>query len=119
MGEVVEHLFRGPATVLGCVASFVRPGGHLIVQTPNAAAVHKRLRLLRGRSPAGPMPEDRSGDAHVHEYTRAELLDAGRAAGLEPVAAEAASYFGPARMLVDRVLPPGLRLGLTVTFRRP
>jgi SAM-dependent methyltransferase len=119
MGEVLEHLFRGPATVLSCVAGFVEPGGHVIVQTPNAAAIHKRARLLLGRPPSGPMPEDRSGDAHVREYTRAELLDAGRDAGLEPVAVEAASYFGRRRGRVDLVLPRGLRLGLTVTFRRP
>ena len=43
MGEVIEHLFRGPATVLRSVAALVKPGGHLLVQTPNAAAVHKRL----------------------------------------------------------------------------
>jgi SAM-dependent methyltransferase len=117
--EVIEHLFRGPATVLRCLASFARPGGHLIVQTPNAVAVHKRLRVLLGRPAMRPMPEDRSGREHVREYTRRELVAAGRAAGLEPVAVETANYFGPRRAWTGAVLPPGLRLGLTVTFRRP
>jgi SAM-dependent methyltransferase len=121
MGEVIEHLFRGPATVLRFVAGRVKPGGHLLVQTPNAAAFHKRLRALAGRTPSDPMPEDRSGDRHVREYTARELEAAGRDAGLEVVAVEAASYFGAGRSreLADRVLPPGLRLGLTATFRRP
>ena len=121
MAEVVEHLFRGPATVLRFVAGFVEPGGHVLVQTPNAAALHKRLRLAAGRAPFGQMPEDRSGDAHVREYTARELAAAGRAAGLEVVSIEAASYFGAGRIreLADRVLPPGARLGLTATFRRP
>ena len=121
MGEVIEHLFRGPATVLRSVAALVKPGGHLLVQTPNAAAFHKRLRALAGRPPSGAMPEDRSGDRHVREYTARELETAGREAGLEVVDVEAASYFGSgrARGLADRVLPPGLRLGLTATFRRP
>jgi SAM-dependent methyltransferase len=121
MAEVIEHLFRGPATVMGFVAGFLEPGGHLLVQTPNAAALHKRLRLAAGRPPSGAMPEDRSGDSHVREYTARELQAAGRAAGLEVVAVEAASYFGagPLRELADRVLPPGARLGLTATFRRP
>jgi Methyltransferase domain len=117
--EVLEHLFRGPATVLRRIAGCMEPGAHVIVQTPNAAALHKRLRVLLGRAPLGPMPEDRSGDAHVREYTRAELVAAGRDAGLELVEAEAASYFGRAPAVADRILPPGLRLGLTVTFRRP
>jgi hypothetical protein len=65
------------------------------------------------------MPEDRSGDSHVREYTAGELVAAGRAAGLEPVAVEAASYFGRVPAAVDRILRPGLRLGLTVTFSRP
>ncbi|MEA2387811.1 MAG: hypothetical protein QOG41_584 [Thermoleophilaceae bacterium] len=117
--EVIEHLFLGPATILRRLAAYLGPGGHLVVQTPNAAAVHKRIRLLCGRAPYGPMPEDRSGDAHVREYTLAELEQAGRDAGLEPVDAEAASYFGRVPALADRMLPPRLRLGLTVTFRRP
>jgi SAM-dependent methyltransferase len=119
VAEVVEHLFRGPATVLRCLGSFLRSGGQLIVQTPNAVAAHKRVRVLRGRPAGMPMPEDRSGRDHVHEYTRRELVDAGRRAGLEPVAVETANYFGPQRRLADLILPPGLRLGLTVTFTRP
>jgi SAM-dependent methyltransferase len=121
LGEVIEHLYRGPATVLRAVASFVNPGGHLIVQTPNAAALHKRLRALAGRPPSDRMPEDRSGDRHVREYPARELQDAAQVAELDTVRIEAASYFGHgrARELADRVLPPGLRLGLTATFRVP
>jgi SAM-dependent methyltransferase len=115
--EVIEHLFLGPATTLRRLAAYLEPGGQLIVQTPNAAALHKRIRLLRGHPPYGPMPEDRSGDSHVREYTLAELERAGREAGLEPVSVEAASYFGRVPALADRVLPPRLRLGLTATFR--
>ena len=117
--EVIEHLYLGPATFLRRLGAYLEPGGHLVLQTPNAVAAHKRLRVLRGRSPFGPMPEDRSGDTHVREYTREELVRAGREAGLEAVAVGAASYFGRAPAALDRVLPPGLRLGLTVTFRHP
>ena len=119
--EVIEHLLLGPATVMRRLADYLEPGGRLIVQTPNAAAVHKRLRLLAGRPPFGPMPEDRSGDRHVREYTTDELVAAGRQAGLEALSVERASYFGSGtlRRVAGRLLPPGLRLGLTVTFRRP
>jgi SAM-dependent methyltransferase len=117
--EVVEHLFLGPATILRRLAAYLAPDGRLVVQTPNAAALHKRVRLLRGRAPYGPMPEDRSGDSHVREYTLGELERAGRDAGLEPVELETASYFGRVPAVADRLLPPRLRLGLTVTFRRP
>jgi SAM-dependent methyltransferase len=117
--EVIEHLFQPPAEVVRRLGAYLAPGGHLVLQTPNAAALHKRLRLLAGRAPFGPAPEDRSGDAHVREYTLAELHAAGRVAGLEPVESVAASYFGSVPAAADRLLPPRLRLGLTVTFRRP
>lgn len=78
--EVIEHLVAPPANVLRFLASQLRPGGAILLTTPNAAWLKNRLKLLRGKNPFELLREDRSG--HVREYTLDELQDAARQAGL-------------------------------------
>jgi 2-polyprenyl-3-methyl-5-hydroxy-6-metoxy-1,4-benzoquinol methylase len=123
LAEVIEHLSRSPVAVLRCVESWLTDDGYLILQTPNAVALHKRIRMLLGRQPFGPMPEDRSGDRHVREYVADELTAAGRRAGLSPVSVDAVNYFRTSRATrsyaqLGSVLPRSLRQGLTIAFRR-
>jgi len=126
MCEVIEHLYTPPATVLAGVASWMTTGGYLFLQTPNAVALHKRLTALAGRHPYMELSEGtRTSPPHFREYTSAELIAAGRAAGLQVVAHDARNYFSGSRRgtyLYNRLceaLPPGLRAGLSVTYRRP
>src|SRR2546425_5162177 len=93
MAEVIEHLHTAPALVLGFVASLLKPGGVLIVQTPNAVALHKRLRMLLGRNPYEMIREDESNPGHFREYTAHEIRSAAENAGLQVTAFDAASYF--------------------------
>lgn len=124
MAEVIEHLPTSPVVVLRFLATFLRPGGMLLVQTPNAVALHKRVRLLTGRPVLEPIRESRDNPGHFHEYTVGELREAATAAGLEVTRWRATNPFGtsrPARAYaaVARVLPRSLRHGLTVWMRRP
>ncbi len=124
MAEVIEHLHTSPAIVLGRLATWLRPGGTIVIQTPNAVALHKRVRMAAGRNPLEPIRADASNPGHFHEYTLSELIDAGRAAGLEPAGVRAENYFGASRgarayAALGRVLPRGLRHGFTVWMRRP
>jgi SAM-dependent methyltransferase len=124
MAEVIEHLSAGAVGVLGCLAAGLRPGGWLLVQTPNAVALHKRVRMLAGRNPLAPLPENRPGQAHLHEYTAGELVASGRAAGLKIESVEGANYFGTgpaarAYAAAGRLLPLRLRHGLLVAMRAP
>src|SRR5437773_221217 len=75
------------------VGSLARSGGHVIVQTPNAAALHKRLELLVGRNPYGPVSDSRTNPLHFREYTIPELLQAGTEAGIVPREWAARNYF--------------------------
>ena len=54
--EVIEHLHVAIVPVLRFLASGLAPGGHLILQTPNATALAKRIRMLFGRNPLRPDP---------------------------------------------------------------
>jgi trans-aconitate methyltransferase len=125
MAEVIEHLLLPAGLVFRSLAGWLRPGGVLVVQTPNAVALHKRLRMLVGISPFEPIRQSRDNPGHFHEFTLPELDDAARTAGLEPAGAITANYFGeptaPGRAYASlgKVLPSALRHGITAWYRRP
>lgn len=124
IAEVIEHLNVGPVSLLSFLATGLVPGGYLLVQTPNAVALHKRVRMLIGHPDVAPPDEESEGVAHLHEYTRIELCAAGEQSGLDVVRVDTANYFGTkpaarAYSALGRVLPSSLRHGMAVTFRAP
>lgn len=125
LGEVIEHLYTPPSVVLGWLGASLGPEGAMVIQTPNGAALHKRLRLLAGRSPVEPPRASRENPGHLHEYTLAELRRELAAAGLLVERLTVENHFGatgPAGLAyraVGRLLPPGLRHGVTLCARRP
>jgi 2-polyprenyl-3-methyl-5-hydroxy-6-metoxy-1,4-benzoquinol methylase len=77
-GDVVEHL-RDPEAALARLRTFLKPGGRLVVSTPNIANWAMRLSLLSGRwryTDRGFL--DRT---HTHLFTRATLVETIEAAG--------------------------------------
>jgi trans-aconitate methyltransferase len=124
MAEVIEHLYTSPVTVLRCVAAWLEPSGLLVLQTPNAASLFKRLRLLAGRHPYHPIRGTRTNPGHFREYTLTELLGAVNAAGLEVVRWSRHNYLDPPTWIggvyraTRDVLPGPLRQGITMVLRR-
>jgi SAM-dependent methyltransferase len=122
-GEVVEHLHVSPLPVLRFLAGVLSPEGRLVLQTPNATALPKRLRMLIGRNPYAPIRDEPRNPGHFHEYTIRELRDLLEAAGLEILRLITANYFdhgSPQNRLyraVGPVLPGTLREGITVVAR--
>ena len=123
-GEVIEHLHVAPVPVLRYLSSGLRVGGHLILQTPNATDLPKRLRMLFGRNPYDPIREEQGNPGHFHEFTVRELLAAVEEAGLEVSRWLTRNYFdhgsvkNRAFRRVGPILPPTLREGITVVARR-
>jgi len=77
-GDVVEHL-RDPVAALARLRPLLKPGGRLVLSTPNVANWAVRLSLLAGRwryTDRGIL--DRS---HTHLFTRATLREALEQAG--------------------------------------
>jgi trans-aconitate methyltransferase len=122
--EVVEHLHVPAERVLRFLATGLAPGGHLIVQTPNATALPKRLRMLFGRNPYEPIRNEPGNPGHFHEYTVPEVRAAVEAAGFDITQVVTANYFNhgsrknQAYRAVERLLLPTLREGITVVARR-
>lgn len=79
-GDLIEHL-RDPGTFLARVRPLVRPGGHVVLSTPNIANWSIRLGLLLGHFDYGERGIlDRT---HTHLFTRRSLTETLRATGYE------------------------------------
>ena len=124
MAEVIEHLYTGADVVLSAIATWMKPDGWLFLQTPNAAALHKRLKLLAGRNPYMSISGSRLRPPHFHELTVRELREAGHAAGLFVERVTLRNYFDRGSLLsrvynaVCEKLPPTLRAGISMTLRK-
>ncbi len=123
--EVIEHLYTSPRQTLACLASLVRPGGYLVIQTPNAVALRSRLLMLLGRNPFEMIREERTNPGHYREYTGSELQMLGRDLGLEVRQIQFANYSSSGSLgsrvfgWISPVLPPTLRKCVTIVYRQP
>ena len=82
MAEVIEHLPIAPTHMLRRIKRYVKPGGFLILTTPNAVSLNKRFKLMKGKVPYTLISEDPTYPSHFREYTVAELLAFASACGL-------------------------------------
>lgn len=149
LAEVIEHLYTSPTLVLGFLQSLLKPGGVLIVQTPNGVAIGRRLSMLAGKQPFELIRENPTNPGHFREYTLPELQRYGRQIGMKVLEAlythtidlrfkfanlqrptegrEVATKRGFVGRLHElgvtnflyRHLPGSLRPGLTVVFQKP
>jgi SAM-dependent methyltransferase len=134
--EVIEHLFTAPELVLAYVRSLLAPRGALILQTPNAASLRKRIKLAFGRNPFERIRPDPSNPGHFREYTARELAQILGQTGFALKDSWARFYFDarfarheigderPNRLrgtlvnLVNKSLPGFLREGITILAER-
>ena len=138
LAEVMEHLHTSPLLPLTFFREHLVDGGILIVQTPNAASLGKRVKLLAGVNPYEMIREDRGNPGHFREYTARELSRLAARAGFAVVALDRRFYFdarhadhaedggagthrpwlGALKNVVYSVLPPFLREGMTLVLRK-
>lgn len=86
--EIIEHLLPSPFDLVRDLAGCLKPGGRLLISTPNAFGIDRAIRMNHGQHPSALLPAGESfltGAHHVREYTMDELLHIAREAGLKPV----------------------------------
>ena len=97
VGDVeLEAVLAGCQRSLQEVARILRPGGVLVLTTPNAAYLRNRVRLALGRSVYTPLHDWLYGEPHARharEYTLFELETLVRSAGLELVLAAGRHFY--------------------------
>jgi SAM-dependent methyltransferase len=91
--EVMEHLHTAPEHLLRFLKSLLKTRGFLILQTPNAAALIKRITLLCGRNPYERIRLSSENPGHFREYTREELISLAGDAGFEVIEVAMENYF--------------------------
>lgn len=87
-GDVVEHIPGSPRPFMTEVVRVLKPGGHLVLSTPNAVRLPVRLRVLLGYSNWMPLAEFYRLDlnpGHHKEYVKAELAQLMRLSELSDI----------------------------------
>lgn len=117
--ETVKHLHTSPVLVLKMLKNALRENaGVLIIQTPNAVSLSKRLAMVRGINPFERIRESRDNPGHFREYTMNELVALGNEVGLSLHHKEFCDYWDSHIELLrplEKVYPP-FRKAITVAF---
>jgi SAM-dependent methyltransferase len=81
--EVLEHLSRDPCQTLSEINRITKPGGWLMLSTPNCASAKSVVKILRGGNPSIYPVYKRipSTDRHNHEYAPWEVKSLLEASG--------------------------------------
>ncbi len=120
--ELFEHLSEDPMYLLSEVNRILRPGGHLVLSTPNIASLRSLAAVIAGGHPGLYQQFIRPRDfgvepRHAREYTPGEMRQAFEAAGFAvelvetgPYGMEASRDFEwAAKLLKENNLPQDLR----------
>lgn len=72
-GEVLEHMTNDPMHAIREISRVMKPGGKLVLTTPNAARLENVIALVEGRNLYDPYSAYGPYGRHNREYTRDEL----------------------------------------------
>jgi SAM-dependent methyltransferase len=96
--ELIEHLFEDPMHLMSEINRVLRPGGHVVLTTPNIASLRAISALLQGYHPGFFPPYIRPNDKgavdprHNREYAPREIYQLLVAAGFEVVRLETGEF---------------------------
>lgn len=96
--ELVEHLFEDPMHMMSEINRILRPGGHLVLTTPNIASLRAIAAILQGYHPGffpqyiRPAADGEIDPRHSREYTPVEIRMLMADSGFETVRLETGPF---------------------------
>jgi hypothetical protein len=124
MAEVIEHIYTAPELVLPKIKNWLLPDGILVIQTPNAVALPKRLKMLFGIHPFEKIRLNSANPGHFREYTLEELTTIVETVGFKVLFASRKNYFSPNNKFLrflyslEFLWPKSLRTGITLVVKK-
>jgi hypothetical protein len=118
--ETIEHLTVAPECVILMLGTLLAQDGILLVTTPNATTLSKRIKLMLGRNPFEKLRLLSENPGHFREYTLEELVSMGRVCGLKPILKRYVNFQNNGRLLkmLLKNLYPSFRDSIMVVFSR-
>lgn len=115
--EVMEHMIYDPQVYLAKFKKVLKPGGFLLITTPNAVHIKHRLELLIGKNQNFPMFQFEGSIYHRHnrEFVLSEVKTELERAGFNIFLAEEFSAYSPFRQKLQSE-PLGVKLGKAIVF---
>jgi SAM-dependent methyltransferase len=119
--ETIEHLKIAPEYAMAFLRLMLAEKGIILVTTPNAVTIMKRLiLLLKGKNPFERMRMFSENPGHYREYTMQEMMDIGNRSGLEVMHKEFVNMYKAASVTQSflKRLHPSFRDTLVVAYQR-
>lgn len=122
--EVMEHLYTSPIKLFRNLYQHLNQGGLLIIQTPNAVTLRKRLKMLFGKNPFEIPRENLENPGHFREFTLAELKQIGTQQNFSIEKAITDEYFEyPSNLSkiyrkFKKLIPSNWHSGITIVFKK-
>lgn len=98
--EVLEHMFRGVDHIFSEINRILKPGGQLIVTTPNAVRSHNLFKIVAGVNPFDSLKGGSIYHRHNREYTQKELVTLVKKQKLTPIISQIIIAYPPFRKKV-------------------
>ncbi|WP_017258637.1 class I SAM-dependent methyltransferase [Pedobacter arcticus] len=122
--EVIEHLYTSPKCLIQQLSQMLNADGYLLIQTPNAVSLRKRLSFLTGKNPFEIPRENLKNPGHYREYTAKELKQLAAQSGFTVEKLILDEYFEYPSTIsriyrtFKNIIPPTLRSGITIILKK-